>query len=254
MIEPDTPSAVTPLFCDEAILVIDKPAGLPVHSSARYLVGTVVGRLSEQYGVGFAAPVHRLDRETSGVLVCARHRRAAAWLSRAFQHGRVRKEYLAICEGDPGVDAFSVDAPLAVGGHVVRIGVRVDAVLGKPATTHFVLVRRLLRGGSPFTLWRVMPATGRRHQIRAHLREAGLSVVGDKIYGPDENYYVRFAESTLTPSDWQRLRLPRQALHAWRISFVHPITGECVCFEAPLPPDLRTFLRSDAEALAEQKG
>ena len=239
-----TPRTVSTLYCDDAILVIDKPSGLPVHPSSRYLHGTVVGRLREQYGDNFAAPVHRLDRETSGVMICARHRQAASTLGKAFARHAIAKEYTAICCGDLGdVHQFTSRAPLAIGGAVVRIGVRVDAS-GKDATTHFTRLARFERDGQVFTVWRAVPETGRRHQIRAHLRHAGIPVVGDKIYGPDENYYVQFCTDTLDAAAWQRLLLPRQALHAACITLTHPTSGASVRYEAPLPEDLRMFLRS----------
>ena len=242
--EPSTPETFTVLFCDEHVLVIDKPAGLPVHPSSRYLHGTVVGRLRQRYGAGFAAPVHRLDRETSGVLVCARTRGAARQLSQAFERGAIQKEYVAICEGAPTAAQarLCVEAPIAVGGAQVRIGVRIDAALGKPARTDLLLERTFRRDAADFCLWRAWPRTGRRHQVRVHLRAAGFPLVGDKIYGPDEGYYERFCASRLEAADWARLRLPRQALHAAAIFLSHPANGRPMRFCAPWPADLQTFL------------
>lgn len=240
--EPSTPASFAVLFCDEQLLVIDKPTGLPVHPSSRYVHGTVVGRLRQRYGEGFAWPVHRLDRETSGVLVCARTRLAARSLSHAFERGEVRKEYVAICEGKPAEAALEVEAPLATGGAVVRIGVRIDAARGKLARTSLRLERTFRRDGADFCVWRAMPHTGRRHQVRAHLRAAGFPMVGDKIYGPDERFYGLFCDSGLSADDWARLRLPRQALHAAAISLSHPANGRFMRFCAPWPADLLAFL------------
>lgn len=240
--EPATPQTVREIYCDASILVIDKPAGLPMHPSNRYLHGTVVGRLRTQYGENFAAAVHRLDRETSGVVVCARHREAARAMGFAFERGQVRKEYLTVVEGTAPEAAFTVDAPIAVGGAVVRIATRVDFEAGKPASTHFVREQSFTRDGLPFEVLRAFPKTGRRHQVRLHVQHAGMRVVGDKIYGHDENFYVRFCELTLQPADWARLRLPRHALHAAAIEFPHPADGRPMRFEAPLPDDLRCFV------------
>ena len=240
--EPDTPAGFTALYCDAAILVVDKPAGLPVHPSSRYVHGTLVGRLRERYGEGFAAPVHRLDRETSGLVLCARTSAAARALGKAFLRGAVQKEYLAIACGAPASDELWVDAPIAVGGALVRIAVRIDRSHGQPARTRFVVEERLARDGELFTLLRAFPMTGRQHQIRVHLRAAGLPLLGDKIYGHDEACYDRFTRFALTADDRARLRLPRQALHAARLSFVHPLTGAEVCFVAPLPADLSAFI------------
>jgi 23S rRNA pseudouridine1911/1915/1917 synthase len=240
--EPPTPEHVREIYRDASLLVIDKPAGLPMHPSNRYLHGTVVGRLRAQYGENFAAAVHRLDRETSGVVVCARHYLAARAMGKAFMGGRVHKEYLTVAEGSAPDDDFTVDAPIAVGGAVVRIATRVDFAEGKPARTRFVREQAFSRDGTPFVVLRAFPETGRRHQVRLHVRHAGMRVVGDKIYGHDENFYVRFCEMTLGADDWARLRLQRHALHAAAIEFPHPDDGHPVRFESPLPDDLRRFV------------
>jgi 23S rRNA pseudouridine1911/1915/1917 synthase len=239
--EPETPRTVPLLFMDELILVVDKPAGLPVHPTARYQHGTLVSRLRQLYGEKVGEPVHRLDRETSGLVVCARSVEASRYFMRAFQSGRVHKEYLAVCEGHPPEDAFEVEAPIALGGELVRIAVHIDP-LGRPARTGFVVLKRFSRAGEPFALLRALPATGRQHQIRVHLRHAGYPIVGDKLYGPGECYYDRFCKHQLDEADWLRLRLPRHALHAHRLSFVHPSTKQSMRFATPLPADLREFI------------
>jgi 23S rRNA pseudouridine1911/1915/1917 synthase len=240
-VEPETPADVTIVHTDEWIVVVDKPAGLPVHPTARYHHGTLVHLLRRKLGEKWAEPVHRLDRETSGLIICARSPEVSRRFMRAFQRGAIHKQYLAICEGHPP-DAFEVDAPLALGGRLVRIAVRVDRDAGRPSSTRFETLRRFERDGATFALVRALPVTGRQHQIRAHLREAGYPLVGDKIYGPDEALYERFVEGTLTLEDRSRLRLERHALHAHRLQLVHPGNGEAVSFEAPLPPELAAFL------------
>lgn len=242
--EPETPERFEVLHLDDDILVVDKPAGLPVHPSSRYQNGTLVGRLRERFGPGFAEPAHRLDRETSGVLVLARHQDAMRALSREFYCGRVRKTYLAICEGWPSDDELTVDAPIAEGGAIVRIAVRIDPTAGRPSQTRFVVQRRFERDGARFALLRCHPLTGRQHQIRVHLRHAGLPLVGDKIYGHDEGFYDRFTKHCLEPEAWEKLRLPRQALHAAELHFTHPRTREPLGVSAPLPHDLVQFLGS----------
>jgi 23S rRNA pseudouridine1911/1915/1917 synthase len=241
--EPDTPQHITELYRDDAVLVLDKPAGLPIHPTARYHNGTLVGVLRQRYGEDFRCdPVHRLDRETSGLVVCARTLESSRRLMRAFAEGQVDKEYVAICEGAPRADRFEVDAPIAEGGPIVRIGVRIDHAVGKPSRTRFEVLRRFEKDGAPFALLRAFPETGRQHQIRVHLREAGHPIVGDKIYGPDEGYFDRFSKHCLEPEAWVRLRLPRHALHAARIDFPHPDDARRVTFEAPFPEDLAAFV------------
>lgn len=245
--EPPTPVDVSVLYCDAALFVVDKPSGLPVHPVSRYCEGTVVGRLRQRLGHGFAAPVHRLDRETSGVLLCARTRQMAAALTKLFLTGGIRKDYLAICHGAPCAQTFSVEAPIGQGAAVVRIGVHIaSAHLGQPARTDFSLVTSFVRNNAPYSVWRARPHTGRRHQIRVHLRHAGLPLVGDKIYGTDEALYERFCDHALTEADWRLLQLPRHALHAQALSFVHPFSGETMRFEAPVPSDLRAFCGAQA--------
>jgi 23S rRNA pseudouridine1911/1915/1917 synthase len=250
MVEPDVPQHLVELYRDEALLVLDKPAGLPIHPTARYHHQTLVKLLERLHGPGFRAdPAHRLDRETSGLLVCGRTPSASRALMRAFQSGAVEKEYTAIVEGDPP-EVFEVDAPIAEGTAAIRIAVRIDRHAGKPAHTRFVVDERFLHGGQPFARLRCLPRTGRQHQIRIHAREAGFPLVGDKIYGPDPGYFDRFSKRCLEPEAWVRLRLPRHALHAARLVLPHPTSGERLTFEAPLPQDLTDFcarLRTSAE-------
>jgi 23S rRNA pseudouridine1911/1915/1917 synthase len=239
--EPEVPQDVVEIHLDEHLLVLDKPAGLPIHPTARYHHNTLVKLLERKHGPALRAdPAHRLDRETSGLLVCGRGADASRALMRAFQSGEVHKEYLAVVEGHPP-DAFAVDAPIAEGTAEVRIAVRIDARSGKPARTRFVVERRFVREDAPFAVLRCFPETGRQHQIRIHAREDGFPLVGDKIYGPDPGYFDRFSKRCLEPEAWTRLRLPRHALHAARLEFPHPATGRRLRFESPLPPDLSDF-------------
>ena len=242
-VEPDVPQHVVELYLDPHLLVLDKPAGLPTHPTARYHHNTLVKLLERKHGSGLRAdPAHRLDRETSGLLVCGRGAEASRALMRAFQSGEIHKEYLAVVEGHPP-DGFAVDAPIAEGTAEVRIAVRIDARSGKPARTRFLVERRFVRDDAPFAIVRCFPETGRQHQIRIHAREAGFPLVGDKIYGPDPGYFDRFSKRCLEPEAWVRLRLPRHALHAARLEFPHPATGRRLRFESPLPSDLSDFCR-----------
>jgi 23S rRNA pseudouridine1911/1915/1917 synthase len=235
------PEALREVYRDEALLVLDKPAGLPIHPTARYHAATLVAQLKQLYGADFRAdPAHRLDRETSGLLVCARTVEVSRVLGKAFAGGEVHKEYLAICEGAPP-DEFAVDAAITEGTELIRIAVRIDPVQGKPARTRFVVQRRFQKDGAEFALVRCFPETGRQHQIRIHLHHRGFPLVGDKMYGPDPGYFDRFSKRTLEPEAWVRLRLPRHALHAARVEFKHPLSGERVSFESPLPEDLAGF-------------
>jgi 23S rRNA pseudouridine1911/1915/1917 synthase len=237
------PEALKEVFLDDSMLVLDKPAGLPIHPTARYFHNTLVEQVKVKYGPGFRAdPAHRLDRETSGLVVCGRTLEACQKLMKSFLHGAVQKQYLAVVEGHPAIDTFDVDAPIAEGTELVRIAVRIDAQSGKPARTHFKVERRFERAGEPFSVLRCFPETGRQHQIRIHAQAIGCPLVGDKIYGPDAGYFDRFTRRVLEPEAWAALRLPRQALHAARLELPHPKTGEPMVFEAPLAEDLEAFI------------
>ena len=187
-------------------------------------------------------PAHRLDRETSGLLACGCTSTASRTLKIAFSRGRVTKTYLALALGAAADDRFTVAAALRLTG---ASGVRVRmhaAADGLPSRTDFeVLERRLGPDGAPVALLACHPRTGRQHQIRAHLRHVGLHLVGDKIYGCDEMIFDRFTRGAMTDADRAALRLPRHALHAWKLALAHPSTGTPMNFTAPLAEDLQAF-------------
>jgi 23S rRNA pseudouridine1911/1915/1917 synthase len=245
--EPEAPLEFSIVHDDGALLVVDKPAGLPVHPTARYSANTFTSAARHRFPGRKVDPAHRIDRETSGLLACGAHPEFTKRLKRAFAAGRVAKTYLALAHGHPAQERFTVDAPLALtGASAVRVRMHVEAT-GLASVTDFeVLGRRAAADGAPISLLACHPRTGRQHQIRAHLHHAGLPLVGDKIYGPDERIFDRFTRHALTDEDRLRLRLPRQALHAARLELPHPHTGEPVLLEAPLPPDLAGFWASCA--------
>jgi 23S rRNA pseudouridine1911/1915/1917 synthase len=212
-------------YRDEHVLVIDKPAGVVVHPGSGRAEGTLVQAL-EGFVAGGEDPqrpgiVHRLDRDTSGLLVVARHERAHAELKRQIAAREVVREYLALVEGRPAARAGTIDAPL---GRDRRLRTRMSTDSDEPRTavTHFEIERAL----RDCTLLRVRLQTGRTHQIRAHLLAIGHRVLGDPEYG--------------VPG---ALGLPRQFLHAARLAFTHPFTGEPVDVTSPLPPDLQQALQ-----------
>lgn len=240
--EPETPMVFGVIFDDTRLLVVDKPAGLPVHPTARYAEHTFTALAKIAFPARKVDPAHRLDRETSGLMACGCAPKYTKALKASFAAGRVTKAYLALVQGDPARDVFDVEAPLALTGTSgVKVRMHV-AEGGLPSRTDFeVLGRRRAADGAPVALVACHPRTGRQHQIRAHLHHAGLHLVGDKIYGPDEMIFDRFTKRELSEADHAVLRLPRQALHAWRLSLPHPDTGARVDLEAPLAPDLQAF-------------
>jgi 23S rRNA pseudouridine1911/1915/1917 synthase len=243
--EPETPRELPVIFRDQELVVVDKPAGLPMHPTARYFAGTLVALARGLQMPGEKIdPAHRLDRETSGLVICGTHPRWTRSLKLAFAHGQVQKTYLAITEGAPEQDELDIDLPLSVGGETVRVRAVVDRESGKPARTVVQVVERREIEGESFALVRCQPLTGRQHQIRAHLSAIGFPLVGDKIYGRDERIFIRFTEKALTEADRRMLRLPRHALHAAEVAFPHPADRRPMRICAPLPEDMSAFLAS----------
>jgi 23S rRNA pseudouridine1911/1915/1917 synthase len=240
--EPESPLPEIPiLYEDDSMVILDKPAGVPVHPAGRYLTHTVTGFLATRFPTR-PDPAHRLDRETSGLLVCGKGSAATRRLKAAFARGEVDKRYLALVEGWPPKRRFTVDLPLELGKGTVRLRMQVGR--GKKALTEFAVLRRLQTAtGERLALVSARPRTGRQHQIRAHLQAAGFPVVGDKIYGTDERIFLRFIEGRLNDEDQASLRISRQALHARRVTLLHPTEGRLRSFRSPLPPDLAAFMR-----------
>ena len=240
--EPETPLDFGVVHDDGQLLVVDKPAGLPIHPTARYFAHTFTTIARARYPDRKIDPAHRLDRETSGLLACGTAPEWTRALKRSFADGRVRKAYLALTLGWPSEDRFAVDAPLALTlQSEVRVRMHVHPEGAVSRTEFEVLARRTAPDGARIALVACLPRTGRQHQIRAHLLAAGTPIVGDKIYGLDELIFDRFTKRAMTPEDLAALRLPRQALHAWRLEIPHPATGALVALECPLPPDLAAF-------------
>jgi 23S rRNA pseudouridine1911/1915/1917 synthase len=230
------PLALAILHDDEDIVVVDKPAGLVVHPGAGHRAGTLVNALLHHVkglsGIGGAERpgiVHRLDRGTSGVMVIAKHDRAHRDLARQFHDRLVGKEYVALVWGTARAGQ-TFDKPIGRDPkHRQRMSTR--ASRARAATTQVVDAEPL--GGA--TLVRVRIGTGRTHQIRVHLSDAGHPVVGDAVSGGARRPPPRLAPVA---------RLTRPFLHAARLSFAHPATGETMTFESPLPADVAGVLEA----------
>lgn len=211
------------VYEDEDLIVVNKPAGMPIHPSLNNYTNSLANALAwyyQQQGKPFIFRCcNRLDRDTSGLTVVAKHLVSGNILSTMTKKKEVRREYLAVVRGHIAPESGTISAPLTrkEGTIIERI---VDFDRGEPAVTHYHLIQE----ANGHSLVSLQLETGRTHQIRIHLKHLGFPLVGDYLYNPDMEY------------------ISRQALHSFRLSFPHPITGEAMDFTAPLPEDMRNIL------------
>jgi 23S rRNA pseudouridine1911/1915/1917 synthase len=248
-VAPDAPAKesgddLVVLYEDDALVAIDKPAGITAHPVGRIRHGTLINRLHARYRdlddpQEDVVPrlAHRLDKDTSGVVLVVKDRRLDAIVTEAFHRREVRKTYLALVRGVPAADAGVVDRP--IGPALVRdtqlhMDVRDD---GQPALTRWRVVERL-----PGHAWlEVEPRTGRTHQIRVHLRSIGHPIVADHLYGDLRPLRLSTVAPGVAPQD-DAVLLDRLGLHAHRLELVHPATRAPLRVESPVPADLARAL------------
>jgi 23S rRNA pseudouridine1911/1915/1917 synthase len=243
------------VYEDDSLIVVDKPAGLVVHPAAGHAAGTLVNALVAHCGEslsgigGVKRPgiVHRLDKDTSGLLVVAKtdaaHRSLAAQFKSHGLDGRLHRSYLAFVWGKLPRPKGTIDARLwRSRANRMKIAVA-RGELGRSATTHYDVLETF-PGGRPageVSLLRLVLETGRTHQIRVHLAHIGHPVLGDPVYG--SGFKTRLVALGLAAKD-AAAALGRQALHAEQLAFEHPITGEKMSFNSPLPPDLERLAKA----------
>jgi RluA family pseudouridine synthase len=194
---------------------------------------------ARERGLNYLMNAHRLDFETSGVILLAKTKPALVALADLFGSEKPLKQYAALVQGTPAEDKFELDAPLAP--HPVKTGlVRVDLKNGKRARTSFEVLERF----SGWTLLRCVPLTGRTHQIRVHLRHAGLPIVGDELYGGKPLWLSRLKRDyRLKRGREEQPLISRVALHAEQLTLPHPVTGETLAITAPWPKDLKVAVK-----------
>ena len=211
------------LFEDEDIIVINKPAGMPIHPSINNYGNTLANALAYYYNKQNKPFIfrctNRLDRDTSGVTIIAKNQLSSGILSTMVMNHSVNREYLAIVRGIDLPDSGTITAPIGrkPGSIIERM---VDFEHGEEAITHYKVLKR--KNGHSLVSLKL--ETGRTHQIRIHMKFLGYPLIGDYLYNPDMKF------------------INRQALHSYQMSFKHPITGECMTFTAPLPEDMRSVL------------
>jgi 23S rRNA pseudouridine1911/1915/1917 synthase len=227
------------VFEDEHLLVVDKPAGLVVHPAAGNLDGTLVnallhhcrGKLSGIGGVARPGIVHRIDKDTSGLLVVAKTDVAHEGLAKQFAAHSIDRRYLAIVNGVPRASEGKIDAPLARSAANRKKIAIVEGARGKRAVTHW----RRLKALNDAALVECRLETGRTHQVRVHMASIGHPLVGDPVYGRSGKTHGKLLKE---------LNFHRQALHAGELGFTHPVTKNHLSFSSPMPPDMQELFNA----------
>jgi 23S rRNA pseudouridine1911/1915/1917 synthase len=226
------------LLEDEAILAINKPAGLLVLPD-RYDHGllNLYDLLKETFGNIFV--VHRIDRETSGVVLFAKTSEVHAQLNTAFEQRQVQKKYRAIVIGTSLADSGSINLPILENERGVR-RMKIDSKNGKEARTDYVVLEKF----NGYTLVEARPHTGRTHQIRVHLSAIGLPILADPLYGNGLGFLLSTIKRNYREKEEEQPLLGRTALHAFSLLFKHPITNENILIESPLPKDMEAVVKA----------
>lgn len=222
---------------DEWTIALDKPAGMLVHPVGQHYAWALIGLVRDaRPGVRIDLS-HRLDRETSGVVLLTKDEASNRSMKEAFAHRRVAKTYLAIVRGVPEWDELRVDAALGSANAAVKLRRGVSPE-GDPSVTEFSVRARM----AAHALMECRPLTGRTHQIRAHLEHVGFPILGDKLYGQPDEVFLSIFEGGLTDELRGKIGFPRHALHASALAFPHPHSGQMIKVHASLPSDMQAIV------------
>ncbi len=236
-----TPPAVnldyTILYEDEWLLAINKPAGLRVHSRGKFVNANLIYHLRHVHQPTFPEVnlVHRLDADTSGLVLLARNKVVLTDLARQFAEGLVKKRYLAVVEGRPAPADATINLPIGSVRDARVPRYCIDQVDGKAAVTHYKTIRIL---SDKYSLLELHPETGRTHQLRVHLAAIGHPIAGDALYTMNDDDYLDFRRNPPFSTGLQR-----QALHSHQVQFLHPIYQDVCIITAPLAPDIEQFIQ-----------
>jgi len=237
--EPKVDTTYNILFSDPVILVVEKNGNIPIAESGRYYRNTLINILKEEEGLKELYAVHRLDKETSGVLLISRTKEVATILGQQFVKQIPQKTYHAILKGEVAEPSVLVDQPIGKCTEEqsrirIRQVVRSD---GKPSKSHFQRVKV----SDGLTLVKVQTFSGRTHQIRCHAEFLGHPIIGDKLYGQEDDRFLEFLNGTGEPLFPPFGKIERQLLHASSLSFHHPVSGEEMRFESDFYPEFSRF-------------
>lgn len=239
---------------DDRLVAVNKPGNLVVHPTASHYHRTLIRIMRSRLEDEALDLAHRIDKETSGLVLIARDFQAASLLKRQFAEREVEKSYLAIVAGQPPADRFTVRASMRLADTVSNVVMEVVPDEHPDAQVALTDVAVLARGETA-ALVEARPKTGRQHQIRVHLLHSGVPIIGDKLYLGGEDFFMDALRPEFQEEDIvAEVGHVRQALHAWKAAFRHPGTGERMELTAPLPPDLVALAERHALAVTEVPG
>ncbi|MEC7985204.1 MAG: RluA family pseudouridine synthase [Myxococcota bacterium] len=229
------------LFEDDDLLVVNKPAGMLVHPAGDTFVWALIGLFKDARPKHCLDLVHRLDRDTSGTLLLTKNKKSNSIMKKQLQEGNINKVYQALVIGTPNWKHYDLHAPIDISPNSsIRLR-RAVVENSYPSHTTF----RVLQCLDNLSLVECVLHTGRTHQIRVHLEHLGYPILGDKIYGQDDRYFLQYLKKGLSQELCDRFRFPRHALHAARLQIKHP-DGSTRVFESPLPSDMENIITGGA--------